>query len=315
MAEYKNKTISEIRDLITDSIQEKFNQSLKMLPKAFLRVTAAVFAGIFIVLYKQIGWLFLQLSPETANWGEASVLLRRVRPLVMWGRLIGVGDPKTGTQWRGTAIVKATGVPGTLIAGTQLKAEATGKLYITEESVPMSGTLKVAVPLICAESGEAGNLDPGDVLSFTAPLGIAEKTAEAGAVAESGADDETEAEYRARVVARFRSPPLGGALSDYRRWAADVPGVLNTYPYKEIETPSGVLRIVDTVNAALAAPTDADTPEPEGEPDTENTVLNVPVATRIHRKATKRKQSCYTPCQMPQQFLLTISFRHWYSLF
>jgi uncharacterized phage protein gp47/JayE len=247
MAEYKNKTISEIRDLIADSIQEKFNQSLKMLPKAFLRVMAAVFAGIFIVLYKQIGWLFLQLSPETANWGEASVLLRRVRPLVMWGRLIGVGDPKTGTQWRGTAIVKATGVAGTLIAGTQLKAEATGKLYITEESVPMSGILKVAAPLICAESGEAGNLDAGDVLSFTAPLGIAEKTAEAGAAAEYGTDDETEAEYRARVVARFRSPPLGGALSDYRRWADDVPGVLNTYPYKEIETPSGVLLFVSGV--------------------------------------------------------------------
>jgi uncharacterized phage protein gp47/JayE len=246
MAEYKNKTISEIRDLITDSIQEKFNQSLKMLPKAFLRVMAVVFAGIFIVLCKQIGWLFLQLSPETAYWGEASVLLRRVRPLVMRGRLIGVGDPKTGTQWRGAATAKATGVAGTLVAGTQLKAEATGKLYITEESVPMDAP-EVAVPLICAESGGAGNLDAGDVLRFTAPLGIAEKTAVAGAAAESGADDETEAEYRARVVARFRSPPLGGALSDYRRWASDAPGVLNTYPYKELETPSGVLLFVSGV--------------------------------------------------------------------
>jgi hypothetical protein len=34
---------------------------------------------------------------------------------------------------------------------------------------------------------------------------------------------------------------MGGALADYRRWASDVPGVLNTYPYKDVESPSGVL--------------------------------------------------------------------------
>lgn len=54
-------------------------------------------------------------------------------------------------------------------------------------------------------------------------------------------EDESEAEYRARVVNRFRSPPLGGALSDYRRWSSDVLGVLNTYPYKDTQTSSGVL--------------------------------------------------------------------------
>lgn len=241
MAAFENKTIAEIRDLVIDSVQEKFNQTFRMLPKSFLRVIATVFAGIFIVLYKQIGWLFLQIFPETSYWGEANILTRRVRPLVMWGRLIGVGDPRTGTQWKGIAIVKSTG--GTLVAGTQLKAASTGKLYITEESVSLSMPL-APVTIICAESGEGGNLDNGDVLSFTAPLGIAEKTATVGAVLEYGANDESESGYRARVVARFRNPPAGGALSDYRRWASDAAGVLNTYPYKETESPSGVLLYV-----------------------------------------------------------------------
>jgi hypothetical protein len=43
------------------------------------------------------------------------------------------------------------------------------------------------------------------------------------------------------VENRFRNPPLGGALSDYRRWASDVNGVLNTYPYQDTESASGVL--------------------------------------------------------------------------
>jgi uncharacterized phage protein gp47/JayE len=248
MAAFENKTIGEIRDLITDSIQEKFNNKLKMLPKSFLRVIATVFAGVFIVLYKQIGWLFLQIFPETSYWGEAGVLTRQVRPLVMWGRLIGVGDPKTGTQWRGTAIVKPSGTAGTLVAGTQFKAEVTGKVYLTEESVPMD-ELEVAVPVICAESGTGGNLDVGDILSFTAPLGIAEKTAAVGVVVEEGTDDESESDYRARVVARFRNPPLGGALADYRRWASDAAGVLQTYPYKDIETPAGVFVYVSGVSS------------------------------------------------------------------
>jgi hypothetical protein len=33
---------------------------------------------------------------------------------------------------------------------------------------------------------------------------------------------------------------MGGALSDYRRWASDVSGVLNIYPCKDTETPCGV---------------------------------------------------------------------------
>ena len=243
MAAFENKTIAEIRDLIIDSIQEKFNQTFRMLSKSFLRVIATVFAGVFIVLYKQIGWLFLQIFPETSYWGEADILCRHVRPLVMWGRLIGVGDPKTGTLWKGTAIIISTGQAGTLIAGTQLKAASTGKLYITEESVPITAP-EAAVPIICAESGEAGNLEAGDVVSFTAPVGIAEKTATVGAVVEYGENDESENDYRARVVARFRNPPAGGALSDYRRWASDAAGVLNTYPYKETESPSGVLLYV-----------------------------------------------------------------------
>lgn len=240
MAAFENKTTGEIRDLIIDSIQAKFNITFRMLPKSFTRVIATVFAGVYIVLYKQIGWVFLQLFPETAYWSNINTLGFIVRPLVKWGNLIGAGDPKTGTQWRGTIAVNVTTIAGTLIAGTQLKSGITGKLYIAEESVPLDA-VTVSVPVICAENGTAGNLEAGDILSFANPLGNARKTAAVTSVVKYPRDDETESEYRARVVSRFRNTPLGGALSDYRRWASDVSGVLNTYPYKDTNSPSGVL--------------------------------------------------------------------------
>ena len=240
---FENKTIGEIRELIINSIQEKFNKTFRLLPKSFVKVIASVFAGVYIILHKQIGWLFLQLFPETAYWETVNILGMKVRPLVKWGILIGVGEPRNGSQWKGKITINVTHTGAPLSAGTQLKSDITGKLYITEEGVALESQQETA-HIICADTGTAGNMETGDTLSFVNPLGTVQKTAAVSEVVAYAVEDETEAEYRARVVNRFRSPPLGGALSDYRRWASDVLGVLNTYPYKDVETPSGVLLFV-----------------------------------------------------------------------
>jgi uncharacterized phage protein gp47/JayE len=237
---FENKTISEVRDLLINSFQEKFNLAFRVLPKSFIRVIATIFAGVYITLYKQIGWLFLQLFPETAYWGTVDILGRKIRPLVKWGILIGVGEPRAGSQWQGKINVFVSHLGSPLPAGTQLKSDISGKLYITEEGITLERETET-VPVICAENGTAGNLETGDTLSFVSPLGFVQRAATVSEVISYAVEDETEAEYRGRVVSRFRSPPLGGALADYRRWASDVTGVLNTYPYKDVESPSGVL--------------------------------------------------------------------------
>jgi uncharacterized phage protein gp47/JayE len=240
---FENKTISEIRELIINSFQNTFNKTFRLLPKSFIKVIASVFAAVYIILHKQIGWLFLQLFPETAYWGTVNILGLKVRPLIKWGVLIGVGEPRNGSQWQGKITVKISHNNSVLVAGTQLTGDINGKLYITEESAALDSETAL-VPVICADTGTAGNLESGDTLSFVSPLGTVEKTATVFEVTSYAVEDESEAEYRARVVSRFRSPPMGGALSDYRRWASDVPGVLNTYPYKDTETSSGVLLFV-----------------------------------------------------------------------
>jgi uncharacterized phage protein gp47/JayE len=161
----------------------------------------------------------------------------------MWGRLIGVGEPKNGTQWKGTITVIVITQAGSLVAGTQLKSDINAKLYITDESVPLDNNI-ILVPIICMENGMAGNLDIGDVLSFVAPLGTVQKIATVSGIINYAIDEEIETIYRARVMSRFRNPPLGGALSDYRKWGSDVDGVYNIYPYKDIQTAAGVFLYV-----------------------------------------------------------------------
>jgi hypothetical protein len=119
----------------------------------------------------------------------------------------------------------------------------TGKIYIVDETKVLENDVET-VDLICASTGTIGNLETGDNLYFIAPLGNVKKEAEVATVLEAAVDDESEADYRYRVVNRWRVQPQGGALADYRIWGMEVSGVLNVYPYNDDDSPSGVILYV-----------------------------------------------------------------------
>jgi uncharacterized phage protein gp47/JayE len=243
MAAFENKTIKEIRDLLYTGVMLEFNNSIRILPKSFIKVICTVFAGVFIFLYKMIGWVFLQLFPETAYWKEVNILGLKIRPLVKWGILIGVGEPRPGTQWQSEIAVHVTALNSALIAGTQLKSDITGKLYLIDETKTLENETEI-LSITCTETGKAGSLETGDILNFVSPLGNVEKEVEVTSIIQDATEAETEAEYRSRVVNRWRMQPQGGSLADYRIWASEVAGVYNTYPYNDPNTASGVLLYV-----------------------------------------------------------------------
>ena len=237
---YDNKSIEEIKTLIINGLQQKFNNTLKLLPKAFIKTLAVVLAGVFIVLYKQIGWFFLQLFPNYAYWGEVNVLGKKIRPLLEWGNLMGVGYPFFGSQWEGEISVQVTQIGKFLDSGVQLKAPINNKIYLVKDTTLLTDETCL-IPVICTTNGTAGNLETGDLLQFPGSLAMVKKNATVAKIKKLAKDDETESEYRKRVNQRFRTPPMGGALSDYRQWANEVNGVWNSYPQKDINTPAGVL--------------------------------------------------------------------------
>jgi len=245
---YDNKSIEEIKNLIISGLQQEFNNRLRILPKSFVAILAKILAGVFVILYKQIGWLFLQIFPETAYWNEINVLGVRVRPLVKWGVLIGVGEPRRGTQWQGIIKVEVTRLNTFLDSGSQLKSDITGKIYLTTKNITLENSIEL-VPIVCAESGTAGNLNIGETLNFVNPLGNVSKMAIVEVITKDAVDNETEADYRFRVISRWRMQPQGGALADYRIWGMEVAGVLNIYPYKDVNSPSGVFVYVSGLPA------------------------------------------------------------------
>ena len=244
---YKNKTIEEVQQLLIRSFEHEFNTQLRILPKSFIKILCKVFAGVFIIVYKLVGWYFLQMFPETADWEEVIILGVRLRPLVKLGVLFGVGEPLAGVQWRGIITIDVLTQGSVLYSGTQLKSSVTGKLYIVEETKTLLQT-KETVSVVCTEIGTVGNLEKNDTLNFVNPYGFIKTEAVVSDVARVGLDNERESSYRNRVVNRFRLQPQGGALADYRIWASEVPGVLNVYPYNDKEQPGGVLLYVSGIS-------------------------------------------------------------------
>lgn len=237
---YENKTVDYVYDLLIQSFQEKFNNRLRLLPKSFIVVLAKVCAAIFVVPYKLAGWFYLQLFPDTASFDRVNVLGHDLRPLVKLGNLFGVGEPTSGQEWEGV-IAAVVALEGQVIMqGAQLKSDKTGLVYVTSETVTTAGE-SVNLPVYCSQAGAAGNLEIGDEVKFVSPLSGVEQAAAVSSVTQAGVDDETEAHYRARVVNRYSNQPQGGALSDYRIWAFDAEGVLQTYPYNGENSPGDVI--------------------------------------------------------------------------
>jgi len=230
-------TTQDINDNIIAQLEATLNQTIPLLPKSFMRVLAKTLAGVFILLYKYGGFMFLQIFVSKASARETDINGQILSPLVEWGRLIGVGDPAPATQAELLIDVTVENQTGTLPSGSQLTGPTNGVTYITIGAVSLSAsTVFVLVRAVADQAGGSGagvvgNLDPGATLNFANPLANVNRVATVTAQTVTGADGESTAAYRQRVLDRFQKRPQGGALADYELWAEEPAGILNAYPY------------------------------------------------------------------------------------
>lgn len=253
-------TTKEITDSVVAEIESKINQTIPLLPKAFIRVIAKVFAGIIIVLYYYSGFIFLQIFVATASFKDTNVNGQVINPLKFWGRLTGLGDPDPGEAAELLIDINVIQQGGTLYAGeTNVLGSLNGVTYslLTDVSLNaevVQGDFKaVSDPDGQGGIGSVGNLTTGDTVSFATPYGDVEPDAVVDSRTVDGADAETKESYQDRITGWFGGRPQGGAGLDYVYWAKEVPGINNVYPY------TGDPGEVDVYNEA--------TPESSGSPD------------------------------------------------
>lgn len=230
-------TTKEINDNIIAQLEASLNQSVPLLPKSFLRVLAKVLAGVFVLLYKYGGFMFLQMFVRTASAQETIVNGRTVSPLIEWGRLIGVRDPLTATNAELLVDITVENQTGFLPSNTQLINSDNGVTYITLGTVLLNApTVQVVVKAVSDQSdgggaGVIGNLDTGSIISFANPLSNVHREAVVVTSTVTGANAESIESYRQRVIDRFQKRPQGGAYADYEIWGEETAGIVNVYPY------------------------------------------------------------------------------------
>jgi uncharacterized phage protein gp47/JayE len=230
-------TTAALRDTIVAQLSGSISQSVPLLPKAFTRVLAAVLAAAIVIVYKYAGWIFLQLFVAHATDKETEISGKKVRPLVEWGRLIGVGDPNPASRAELLVAVTVLTQDGDLAAGLQLVRTETQFIYTVVSSVPLdAATVQVTIRAESSPdngdgSGDLGNLQPGDKLSFiNPPAKVAREVTVVSQIVTASDAEETEA-YRSRIFRRFQRRPQGGAYADYEAWGSEVPGIVAVYPY------------------------------------------------------------------------------------
>lgn len=209
---FTRPTLSEIYARIVADMESRLTDNVTILRRALLRVLAAVFAGAVHILYGYLTFIADQLFPDTAlrDWLE--------RHGFIWGV-----DRKAASFAIGTFTfsgVATTPVP----AGTRVARDSDGIEYATDtlDTVGGGGTVDIAATAV--EPGVGGNMtDPTDCALVEPIVGIS------GVVLSGdfagGADEETDEDYRARILFRIQEPPAGGTAADFKRWAEEVSGV------------------------------------------------------------------------------------------
>ena len=248
-------TTKQINDNIIAQLEASLSQTIPLLPKSFLRVLSKALSGVFILLYKYAGFMFLQQFVRTASIDPTEVNGQIVRPLIEWGRLVGVGDPVAATQAELLVDVTVTSQTGFILSGSQLIGAGNGVTYITIGSTALNApTVQATIRAASDQSngggvGIIGNLDPGALVSFANPLANIEQSAVVDSQVTTGANAEATEVYRQRVVDKFQKRPQGGAYSDYEQWGEQVAGVANVYPYTS-EFPGQVAVYVEATPAS-----------------------------------------------------------------
>jgi uncharacterized phage protein gp47/JayE len=253
-------TTKQISDNIIAQLEASLNQTIPLLPKSFLRVLAKALAGVFVLLYKYGGFMFLQVFVRTASASDTTVNGQVVNPLTEWGRLIGIGDPAPATNAELLIDITVENQTGVLPSNTQLVNTTNGVTYITIGAVQLNAPKVQATIRASSDqaggggAGDIGNLDPGAIVSFANPLANVSRNAVVVSQTVTGADGESTDAYRGRIIDRFQKRPQGGAYADYEQWGEEPAGIINVYPYTS-DCPGQVDVYVEA------------TPESSGDPD------------------------------------------------
>lgn len=209
------RSLTDISRAIRGAVRQYLPGTDASLRQNVLYVIAKVMALLSHEYELRLAWIFRQLFLSTAT-SENMVRMHAAeygiarRPAgFASGEIVGIGSPNiiypAGIRFvsAGTTFVTTGGFQADALGAYQARVQA--------ENAGAAGNRDAEAVLVLADPGLFPTLRSE---ASVGPAGLG-----------GGADAETMEQLRARALKRKREPPQGGALSDYERWALEVPGV------------------------------------------------------------------------------------------
>lgn len=214
---FSRPTLSAIVSRVESDTAGALGLTLPVLSRAVVRVLSRAVAGASHMLHGHIEFLVRQIFPQTQ---ERDYLIRDAE---------GYGLSPTEATYA-TGLVGFAGTNGTVVPSGTLVSRPDGARYEVETGGTVSGGA-VSLTVTAVTAGAEGDTDDGAVLALVTPIaGITGATVNGGLT--GGGDEESTEDFRARVLEAMRAESLGGADSDWTRWAKEVPGVTRAWVYR-----------------------------------------------------------------------------------
>ncbi|CAN5489223.1 baseplate J/gp47 family protein [soil metagenome] len=187
-------------------------------PRSVLDVLGRGHSAAMDGAYGNIASTALNIMPDTADFDH----------LVRQASMFGI-NPKGAAASTGPMIL--AGLGGAILPPNSVLIRPDLAEFIVKDSVALvDGAATVSATAMVP--GKAGDTAPGTVFTFASPAAGIGATATVGdAGLTGGLDQESRESLLARYLARTRTPPNGGSMSDYEAWALAQPGVTRAWPY------------------------------------------------------------------------------------
>lgn len=198
-------SINTIYERLITGIESRLTGGAALLRRAVLRVLAKVIAGAVHLLYGNLVDLSKQIMVDQAEdeWLD--------RHGIIWGIA-----KKSSSYASGT--VTFYGENGVVIEEETLLQTSEGIEYTTTADVTIAGGV-ASVSVTAVEAGAAGNFTGSSVELVSPITGVTSSVDVVSPGFTGGVDEESNDDYRARILARIQRPPMGGTANDYIIWA------------------------------------------------------------------------------------------------
>lgn len=214
---FARPTLTTLKQQVSQDIAASVPGADPLLRFSNLGILGRVFANLTNLLYGYLDWIGKEAVPFTAT----------DEFLEGWAGLKGVVR-KSATQASGQ--VTFTGVSGTVIPNGTAIVRGDGAGYTTTGGdVTVSGGGTAVVTITASLPGSAGNANSGTVMTLGTAIAGVQASGSATTAITGGADVETDASLRSRMLTQYAAPPQGGASTDYISWALQVSGVTRAW--------------------------------------------------------------------------------------